>query len=76
MNRVVQPTCDLNLSGFCAGHQFTRESVSCLAPVAPLGVFLLRFVDEQTPRVQHRVRVSCVEKKEIKHKITKHAFDT
>ncbi|GIY37518.1 hypothetical protein CEXT_593911 [Caerostris extrusa] len=62
MNRVVQPTCDSNLRGFCAGHQFSRESVPRSAPVAPLGVSLPRLVDQQIPRVQHRVRGNCVEK--------------
>ncbi|GIY57505.1 putative RNA-directed DNA polymerase from transposon X-element [Caerostris darwini] len=65
MNKVEQPTCDSNPAGFRANHQFSRESVPCPTPVAPLGVFLLRLMDEQVPRVQHRVRGNCMEKKEI-----------
>ncbi|GIY15157.1 hypothetical protein CDAR_311821 [Caerostris darwini] len=58
MNKVEQRTCDSNPAGFCAGHQFSGESVPRPAPVAPLGVFLPRLVDEQVPRVQHRRALS------------------
>ncbi|GIY53926.1 hypothetical protein CEXT_239101 [Caerostris extrusa] len=71
MNRVVQPTCDSNLRGFCAGHQFSREAVPRSAPVAPLGVSLPRLVDQQIPECSTVYEGTAWKKKEIKYKNNK-----